>query len=102
MIKVFHIKILLAILRFIKDNRKVGIIQSHRLLQPYTPFLLINLHQYRCLEVRYSGSMGILKIDYLAGSINFTSPIQLKNFKDLVGIDLAIDIWNYLEKINTY
>jgi len=46
--------------------------------------------------------MGILKIDYLAGSINFTSPIQLKNFKDLVGIDLAIDIWNYLEKINTY
>ena len=36
--------------------------------------------------------------DYLTGDINVTSPTGLKNFKDLTGIDLAIDIWNYLEK----
>ena len=36
--------------------------------------------------------------NYLTGDINVTSPTGLKNFKDLTGIDLAIDIWNYLEK----
>ena len=35
---------------------------------------------------------------YLTGDINITSPTGLKNFKDLTGIDLAIDIWNCLEK----
>ena len=37
--------------------------------------------------------------DYLTGDINITSPTGLKNFKDLTGIDLAVDFWNYLEKI---
>ena len=36
--------------------------------------------------------------NYLTGDINITSPTGLKNFKDLTGIDLTIDIWNYLEK----
>ena len=36
--------------------------------------------------------------DYLTGDINITSPTGLKNFKDLTGIDLAVDFWNYLEK----
>ena len=36
--------------------------------------------------------------DYLTGDINVTSPTGLKNYKDLTGIDLAIDIWNYLER----
>ena len=36
--------------------------------------------------------------DYLTGDINITSPTGLKNFKDLAGIDLAVDFWNYLEK----
>ena len=36
--------------------------------------------------------------NYLTGDINITSPTGLKNFKDLTGIDLAIDIWDYLEK----
>ena len=36
--------------------------------------------------------------NYLSGDINITSPTGLKNFKDLTGIDLANDIWNYLEK----
>ncbi|HIN07173.1 MAG: glutathione synthase [Pelagibacteraceae bacterium] len=36
--------------------------------------------------------------NYLTGDINITSPTGLKNFKDLTGIDLAVDIWNYLEK----
>jgi hypothetical protein len=30
-----------------------------------------------------------------------TSPTGLKNFKDLSGIDLSIDIWDCLEKKNT-
>ena len=36
--------------------------------------------------------------NYLIGDINVTSPTGLKNFKDLSGIDLSIDIWNCLEK----
>ena len=36
--------------------------------------------------------------NYLTGDINVTSPTGLKNFKDLTGIDLAIDIWDCLEK----
>jgi len=36
--------------------------------------------------------------NYLTGDINITSPTGLNNFKDLTGIDLAVDIWNYLEK----
>jgi len=36
--------------------------------------------------------------NYLTGDINITSPTGLKNFKDLTGIDLAVDVWNYLEK----
>ena len=36
--------------------------------------------------------------NYLTGDINVTSPTGLKNFKDLTGIDLAVDIWNYLER----
>ena len=36
--------------------------------------------------------------NYLTGDINVTSPTGLKNFKDLTGIDLAIDFWDYLEK----
>ena len=36
--------------------------------------------------------------NYLTGDINITSPTGLKNFKDLTGINLAIDFWNYLEK----
>tara|TARA_B110001454_G_scaffold198886_1_gene203308 strand:- start:470 stop:1411 length:942 start_codon:yes stop_codon:yes gene_type:complete len=36
--------------------------------------------------------------DYLTGDINITSPTGLKNFKDLTGINLAIDFWNHLEK----
>ena len=35
---------------------------------------------------------------YLIGDINVTSPTGLKNFKDLSGIDLSVDIWNCLEK----
>ena len=35
---------------------------------------------------------------YLTGDINITSPTGLKNYKDLTGINLAIDFWNYLEK----
>ena len=35
---------------------------------------------------------------YLIGDINVTSPTGLKNFKDLSGTDLSIDIWNCLEK----
>ena len=35
--------------------------------------------------------------NYLTGDINVTSPTGLKNFKDLTGIDLSIDIWNCLE-----
>ena len=31
--------------------------------------------------------------NYLIGDINVTSPTGLKNFKDLSGIDLSIDIW---------
>ena len=38
--------------------------------------------------------------NYLIGDINVTSPTGLKNFKDLSGIDLSIDIWNCLEKKN--
>ena len=34
---------------------------------------------------------------YLTGVINITSPTGLKNYKDLTGINLAIDFWNYLE-----
>ena len=37
-------------------------------------------------------------INYLIGDINVASPAGLKNFKNLTGIDLTIDIWNYLEK----
>ena len=36
--------------------------------------------------------------NYLIGDINVTSPTGLKNFKDLSGIDLSIEIWNCLEK----
>ena len=36
--------------------------------------------------------------NYLTGDINITSPTGLKNFKDLSGVDLAIDFWNHLEK----
>ena len=36
--------------------------------------------------------------NYLTGDINVTSPTGLKNFKDLTGIDLAIDIWDCIEK----
>jgi len=36
--------------------------------------------------------------NYLIGDINVTSPTGLKNFKDLTGIDLAVDFWNFLEK----
>ena len=39
--------------------------------------------------------------NYLTGDINITSPTGLKNFKDLTGIDLAVDFWNYLEKNKT-
>ena len=35
--------------------------------------------------------------NYLTGDINITSPTGLKNYKDLTGIDLSIDIWNHLE-----
>ena len=35
--------------------------------------------------------------NYLIGDINVTSPTGLKNFKDLTGTDLSIDIWNCLE-----
>ncbi len=34
---------------------------------------------------------------YLTGDINITSPTGLKNYKDLTGINLAVDFWNYLE-----
>ena len=37
---------------------------------------------------------------YLTGDINITSPTGLKNYKDLTGINLAVDFWNYLEKNN--
>ena len=36
---------------------------------------------------------------YLIGDINVTSPTGLKNFKDLTGKDLTIDIWNCLENL---
>ena len=36
--------------------------------------------------------------NYLTGDINVTSPTGLKNYKDLTGIDLAIDIWDCLER----
>ena len=36
--------------------------------------------------------------NYLIGDINVTSPTGLKNYKDLSGIDLSVDIWNCLEK----
>ena len=36
--------------------------------------------------------------NFLTGDINVTSPTGLKNFKDLTGIDLAIDIWDCLER----
>ena len=36
--------------------------------------------------------------NYLIGDINVTSPTGLKNFKDLSGIDLSVDIWDCLEK----
>jgi len=36
--------------------------------------------------------------NYLIGDINVTSPTGLRNFKDLSGIDLSVDIWNCLEK----
>ena len=35
--------------------------------------------------------------NYLTGDINIASPTGLKNYKDLTGIDLSIDIWNHLE-----
>ena len=35
---------------------------------------------------------------YLTGDINITSPTGLKNYKDLTGINLAVDFWNYIEK----
>ena len=34
---------------------------------------------------------------YLTGDINITSPTGIKNYKDLTGINLAVDFWNYLE-----
>jgi len=34
---------------------------------------------------------------YLTGDINISSPTGLKNYKDLTGINLAVDFWNYLE-----
>ena len=34
---------------------------------------------------------------YLTGDINITSPTGLKNYKDLTGVNLAVDFWNYLE-----
>ena len=34
---------------------------------------------------------------YLTGDINITSPTGLRNYKDLTGINLAVDFWNYLE-----
>jgi len=36
--------------------------------------------------------------NYLTGDINITSPTGLKNFKDLTGVDLAVDFWDFLEK----
>ena len=36
--------------------------------------------------------------NYLIGDINVTSPTGLKNFKDLTGTDLSVDIWDCLEK----
>ena len=36
--------------------------------------------------------------NYLTGDINITSPTGLKNFKDLTGVNLAVDFWNFLEK----
>ena len=35
--------------------------------------------------------------NYLTGDINVTSPTGLKNYKDLTGIDLSVNIWNRLE-----
>ncbi len=35
--------------------------------------------------------------NYLIGDINVTSPTGLKNYKDLSGVNLAEDFWNYLE-----
>ena len=35
--------------------------------------------------------------NYLTGDINVTSPTGLKNYKDLTGVDLSVDIWNCLE-----
>jgi len=35
--------------------------------------------------------------NYLTGDINITSPTGLKNYKDLTGVDLAVDFWNSLE-----
>ena len=40
-----------------------------------------------------------LVASYLIGDINITSPTGLKNFKDLTGINLAIDFWDNLEKL---
>ena len=37
--------------------------------------------------------------NYLIGDINVTSPTGLRNFKDLSGINLAIDFWDNLEKL---
>ena len=37
--------------------------------------------------------------NYLIGDINVTSPTGLKNFKDLSGINLAVDFWDNLEKL---
>ena len=39
-----------------------------------------------------------VKTSALTGDINLTSPTGLKNYKDLTGINLAVDFWNYLEK----
>jgi|TARA_B100001964_G_scaffold242758_1_gene318537 glutathione synthase len=36
--------------------------------------------------------------NYLTGDINITSPTGLKNFRDLTGVNLAVDFWNFLEK----
>ena len=36
--------------------------------------------------------------NYLIGDINVTSPTGLRNFKDLSGIDLSVDVWNCLER----
>ena len=33
----------------------------------------------------------------LTGDINITSPTGLKNYKDITGVNLAVDFWNYLE-----